>query len=112
MNITVHDDLIESLAELRRALPSMRLGQLIANMATASASEVQVSPFTIDSAARRLYLSHGTYYSGSLYDLPLVASMAWMAVPGLLALGLPKEHGPIQKAPHRGFLARRQFRRG
>ena len=54
-----------------------------------------------------LYLSHGTYYSGSLYDLPLVASMAWMAVPGLLALGLPKEHGPIQKAPHRGFWTAR-----
>ena len=34
MNVTVHDELIESLAELRRALPSMRLGQLIANMAT------------------------------------------------------------------------------
>ena len=34
MNVTAHDELIESLAELRRALPSMRLGQLIANMAT------------------------------------------------------------------------------
>ena len=34
MNITVQDELIESLAELRRVLPSMRMGQLIANMAT------------------------------------------------------------------------------
>ena len=34
MSVAVHDELIESLAELRRALPSMRLGQLIANMAT------------------------------------------------------------------------------
>ena len=34
MNATLHDELIESLAELRLALPSMRLGQLIANMAT------------------------------------------------------------------------------
>lgn len=33
MKQVVHDELIESLAELRRALPSMRLGQLIANMA-------------------------------------------------------------------------------
>ncbi|MFN4259297.1 MAG: hypothetical protein ACK4RK_08350 [Gemmataceae bacterium] len=33
MNTMAHDELIESLAELRRALPSMRLGQLIANMA-------------------------------------------------------------------------------
>jgi hypothetical protein len=34
VNVTVHDELIESLTELRRALPSMRLGPLIANMAT------------------------------------------------------------------------------
>jgi len=34
MTTTAHDELIESLAELRRSLPSMRLGQLIANMAT------------------------------------------------------------------------------
>ena len=34
MNAVVHDELMESLAELRRTLPSMRLGQLIANMAT------------------------------------------------------------------------------
>jgi signal transduction histidine kinase len=54
-----------------------------------------------------LYLSHTTYYSGSLYDLPLVISMAWMAVPGLLAMGLPKEHGPVQKASHRGLWTAR-----
>jgi hypothetical protein len=34
MKVAVQDELMESLAELRRALPSMRLGQLIANMAT------------------------------------------------------------------------------
>ncbi len=32
MNVAVHDEVMECLAELRRALPSMRLGQLIANM--------------------------------------------------------------------------------
>ena len=36
MNVAVRDELMDSLAELRRALPSMRLGQLIANMATVS----------------------------------------------------------------------------
>jgi hypothetical protein len=41
MTIPVHDELIESLAELRRALPSMRLGQLIANMATVARGPVQ-----------------------------------------------------------------------
>lgn len=40
MNVTVRDELIESLAELRRALPSMRLGQLIANMATVARGAV------------------------------------------------------------------------
>lgn len=40
MNIPVHDELIESLAELRRALPSLRLGQLIANMATVARGAV------------------------------------------------------------------------
>jgi hypothetical protein len=40
MNVTAHDELIESLAELRRALPTMRLGQLIANMATVARGTV------------------------------------------------------------------------
>lgn len=40
MSVFVHDELIESLAELRRALPSMRLGQLIANMATVARGTV------------------------------------------------------------------------
>jgi hypothetical protein len=31
---TTNDELFELLAELRRALPSMRLGQLVANLAT------------------------------------------------------------------------------
>jgi hypothetical protein len=40
VSVTPHDELIESLAELRRALPSMRLGQLIANMATVARGAV------------------------------------------------------------------------
>lgn len=40
MNATPRDELIESLAELRQALPSMRLGQLIANMATVARGAV------------------------------------------------------------------------
>jgi hypothetical protein len=40
MNDTAHDELIESLAELRQALPSMRMGQLIANMATVARGAV------------------------------------------------------------------------
>jgi hypothetical protein len=40
VSVTLHDELLESLAELRRALPSMRLGQLIANMATVARGAV------------------------------------------------------------------------
>jgi hypothetical protein len=40
MRMVAHDELIESLAELRQALPSMRLGQLIANMATVARGAV------------------------------------------------------------------------
>lgn len=40
MSVAVHDEVIESLAELRRVLPSMRLGQLIANMATVARGAV------------------------------------------------------------------------
>jgi hypothetical protein len=40
MSAVLQDELIESLAELRRALPSMRLGQLIANMATVARGAV------------------------------------------------------------------------
>ena len=40
MSVVLQDELIDSLAELRRALPSMRLGQLIANMATVARGTV------------------------------------------------------------------------
>jgi len=40
VNVAVHDELMESLAELRSALPSMRFGQLIANMATVARGAV------------------------------------------------------------------------
>jgi signal transduction histidine kinase len=48
-----------------------------------------------------------TYYSGSLYDLPLVVSMAWMAVPGLLALDMREEERLSVKSLPRGVWAGR-----
>jgi signal transduction histidine kinase len=48
-----------------------------------------------------------TYYSGSLYDLPLVISMAWMAVPGLLALDMREEEKLSVKSLPRGVWAGR-----
>lgn len=52
-------------------------------------------------------LTHNSYYSGSLYDVPLVVSMAWMSVPGLLALNVPKERSSQQKPLHRGLWTAR-----
>lgn len=42
-------------------------------------------------------LNRNAYYSGSLYDVPLLISMAWMAVPGLLALHAPA--APVSSKP-------------
>ena len=41
--------------------------------------------YSVGSFIANSELNHN-YYSGSIYDLPLVLSMAWMTVPGLLAL--------------------------
>jgi signal transduction histidine kinase len=52
-------------------------------------------------------ISHNTYYSGSLYDLPLVVSMAWMSIPGLLALRMPASATTHGKSLSRGVWAAR-----
>jgi signal transduction histidine kinase len=52
-------------------------------------------------------LTHKRYYSGSLYDVPLVVSMAWLAVPGLLALNIPKEQVNQEKPLYRGIWTAR-----
>lgn len=48
-----------------------------------------------------------TYYSGSLYDLPLVMSMAWMSLPGLLAANRTFEESQPTKSTPRGVWAAR-----
>jgi len=52
-------------------------------------------------------LNHNWYYSGSFYDLPMVASMAWMAVPGLLALQSSPQQPVSEKSLPRGVWAAR-----
>ena len=52
-------------------------------------------------------LSRHTYYSGSFYDVPLVVSMAWMSVPGLLALNMPVAEARSPKSLPRGVWAGR-----
>jgi signal transduction histidine kinase len=52
-------------------------------------------------------LDHNRYYSGSLYDVPLVASMAWMAVPALLAMKNPVQEVASEESLPRGVWAAR-----
>jgi signal transduction histidine kinase len=53
------------------------------------------------------HTSRWAYYSGSLYDVPLVVSMAWMSVPGLLALNMAPEQARAAKSLARGVWAAR-----
>jgi hypothetical protein len=48
VSISIHDELVESLVELRQALPTMRLGQLIANMATVARGAVPGSIWEVE----------------------------------------------------------------
>lgn len=41
--------------------------------------------YSVDSAALNLALTHGEYYSGSLYDVPLIGAVSWMAATVLTA---------------------------
>jgi signal transduction histidine kinase len=52
-------------------------------------------------------LGRNYYYSGSLYDLPLVVSMAWMAVPGLLAFSMSPEQAKSGRSLPRGVWTAR-----
>ena len=52
-------------------------------------------------------LNHNLYYSGSVYDVPLVVSMAWMAVPGLLGLNAPVGQAAPKKFIFRGVWTAR-----
>lgn len=69
MNDPVHYEPIESLEELRRALPSMRLGQLVANMATVARRAVPGAIWEMEDAellsAIRWQLEQLSYPSGA-----------------------------------------------
>src|SRR6266568_3735274 len=63
--------------------------------------------YSMSSYVANWAIDRKTYYSGSLYDLPLVLSMAWMAVPGLLALRIPVERAVSARSLPRGVWAAR-----
>lgn len=63
--------------------------------------------YSISSYIATRAVGEHTYYSGSLYDLPLVISMAWMSVPGLLAMNGAIEETRAGKSLPRGVWAAR-----
>src|SRR6266568_2419414 len=63
--------------------------------------------YSMSSYVANWAIDRKTYYSGSLYDLPLVLSMAWMALPGLLALRIPVERAVSARSLPRGVWAAR-----
>lgn len=63
--------------------------------------------YSLSSYLANWALERHTYYSGSLYDVPLIVSIAWMTVPGLLALKMPGEESkPIRSLPRGVWAAR------
>lgn len=63
--------------------------------------------YSLSSYVANWALARDIYYSGSLYDLPLVVSMGWMAVPGLLAIKIPSEQTQGGRSLPRGVWAAR-----
>lgn len=51
--------------------------------------------YSLSSYVANWALAKQIYYSGSLYDIPLVASMAWVTVVGLIALQLRPQEDPV-----------------
>jgi signal transduction histidine kinase len=63
--------------------------------------------YSLSSYVANWALDRNQYYSGSLYDLPLMASMAWMTMAGLLALRIPVEQVGPAKSLARGVWTSR-----
>jgi len=63
--------------------------------------------YSLSSYVANWAIDRNKYYSGSLYDLPLMASMAWMTMAGLLALRIPSEQVGPAKSLARGVWTSR-----
>ncbi len=63
--------------------------------------------YSLSSYVANWAIDRHQYYSGSLYDLPLMASMAWMTMAGLLALRIPEEQVGPAKSLARGVWTSR-----
>ena len=63
--------------------------------------------YSLSSYIANWAIARDKYYSGSLYDLPLMASMAWVTMSGLLALKIPTEQAEPAKSLARGVWTSR-----
>jgi signal transduction histidine kinase len=63
--------------------------------------------YSLSSYVANWAIDRNKYYSGSLYDLPLMASMAWMTMAGLLALKISSEQEGPAKSLARGVWTSR-----
>jgi signal transduction histidine kinase len=63
--------------------------------------------YSLSSYVANWAIDRNKYHSGSLYDLPLMASMAWMTMAGLLALKIPAEEVGPAKSLARGVWTSR-----
>ena len=63
--------------------------------------------YSLSSYLANWALGRNVYYSGSLYDIPLVASMAWVTGAGLVAFKLRPEQESVEtRSRHRVWVAR------
>lgn len=63
--------------------------------------------YSLSSYLANWALGKNLYYSGSLYDIPLVASMAWVTGAGLVAFKLRPEQESVEtRSRHRVWVAR------
>src|SRR5579863_2756006 len=63
--------------------------------------------YAVDSAAVNLALTNGRYYTGSLYDVPLIGAVSWMAATALTARQGPLANDAPARKWKRGIIAPR-----
>jgi signal transduction histidine kinase len=63
--------------------------------------------YALDSGAVNLSVTNGGYYTGSLYDVPLVGAVSWMAATALTAREWQPEAAPSDKGDKWGAMALR-----
>ena len=61
------------------------------------ATALYLAGFSVAMAA----VARGAEYSGSLYDLPILAAFVWMATAGIIARGLPLDPEPLPETARR-----------